>query len=140
MATEAWVNQCLERRENGNKVKVVDDRGGEHYLTPNDGEQRFFFGLCPSCHGVGEHSSCSGCLMVSYCSRDCQKKDWKTHKNLCKTLSKLRGGNKNHLFHNDPAAQPQVTNALQISLGLDQFTNKTKSLKSLESKLIIKVD
>jgi hypothetical protein len=27
---------------------------------------------------------CSGCMLVSYCSRDCQKKDWKAHKLFCK--------------------------------------------------------
>ena len=27
---------------------------------------------------------CSACKITYYCSRDCQKKDWKTHKQLCK--------------------------------------------------------
>lgn len=54
-------------------------------------------------------------MMVSYCSRDCQKKDWKNHKLVCKVLTKLRGKNP-HLFHNDPSAQPRVTQALELSL------------------------
>jgi len=27
---------------------------------------------------------CGGCVLVSYCSKKCQKKDWKTHKAICK--------------------------------------------------------
>jgi hypothetical protein len=32
-------------------------------------------------------SFCSSCRSVSYCSRECQKADWKTHKNICKKLN-----------------------------------------------------
>ena len=48
--------------------------------------------------------ACSACLMVCYCSRTCQKADWKQHKQLCKLLTGLRQGGP-HLFHRDPAAQ-----------------------------------
>jgi len=30
--------------------------------------------------------SCAGCKQAFYCSRECQKKDWKAHKRNCKTL------------------------------------------------------
>ena len=39
---------------------------------------------------MGEHSACAGCLMVSYCSRPCQKADWARHKQLCKLIAGLR--------------------------------------------------
>ena len=39
---------------------------------------------------MGEHSACAGCLMVSYCSRPCQKADWPRHKQLCKLIAGLR--------------------------------------------------
>jgi hypothetical protein len=32
-------------------------------------------------------SFCSACKSVSYCSRECQKADWKTHKSICKELN-----------------------------------------------------
>jgi hypothetical protein len=32
-------------------------------------------------------SFCSACRSVSYCSRVCQKADWKAHKNICKELN-----------------------------------------------------
>ena len=117
MATQEWLAQCLKRREAGDKVTVVSSTGASHQLGGQAVQQRFFFGLCPSCHKVGEHKPCAGCLMVSYCSRDCQKKDWRNHKTVCKILTKIRGGSKTHLFHNDPSAQPRVTQALELSLG-----------------------
>ena len=34
--------------------------------------------------------TCSGCLMVHYCGRECQKTDWKRHKQYCKLLSSVQ--------------------------------------------------
>lgn len=33
---------------------------------------------------------CSRCKVVSYCSRECQVKDWPAHKKMCKQLASLR--------------------------------------------------
>ena len=35
-------------------------------------------------------SQCGGCKMRRYCSRECQKADWKTHKKVCKSLKRER--------------------------------------------------
>merc|ERR1719150_557862 len=103
MATQSWVEDCLQRKEKGGGVSVVDSQGKIHKLGRSDQKpRRYFFGLCPSCYKIGEHSACSGCLMISYCSKKCQKADWKSHKALCKVLSSLRGSGP-HLFHADPA-------------------------------------
>eukprot|EP00961_Rhodomonas_salina_P290763 3929129-Rhodomonas_salina.1 len=37
---------------------------------------------------------CAGCHAVRYCSRECQKSDWKRHKKQCKHTSKLARENK----------------------------------------------
>jgi tetratricopeptide (TPR) repeat protein len=42
----------------------------------------------PSCQTEGINR-CSVCLREPYCSGDCQNKDWKVHKLICKTLQKL---------------------------------------------------
>eukprot|EP00798_Chlamydomonas_sp_ICE-L_P030414 gene30414-35419_t len=42
-------------------------------------------GSCSRCFKPGKFPKCSGCKLVSYCSRDCQKGDWKLHKLKCKS-------------------------------------------------------
>jgi hypothetical protein len=45
--------------------------------------------MCGSCGELEEaymemlYKKCSACLTENYCSRDCQKKDWKNHKMTC---------------------------------------------------------
>ncbi len=42
--------------------------------------------LCP-CGNKTNLQKCSGCQKIAYCSRGCQKKDWKQHKTECKQLA-----------------------------------------------------
>ena len=41
------------------------------------------------CYVCGSESAkqCTGCHTISYCSKDCQKKDWPYHKHSCKSTS-----------------------------------------------------
>ncbi|KAK9809365.1 hypothetical protein WJX73_009050 [Symbiochloris irregularis] len=44
-------------------------------------------GLCANCNQPG-NLKCTKCMTVRYCSRECQKADWKVmHKKTCKTAS-----------------------------------------------------
>jgi len=42
-------------------------------------------GACPQCNKIAT-TKCTGCKEVYYCNRDCQKKNWKVHKPICKAL------------------------------------------------------
>ena len=42
-------------------------------------------GPCPACGKIAT-TKCTGCKLVYYCNRNCQKKDWKLHKSSCKML------------------------------------------------------
>lgn len=45
------------------------------------------FRLCANCgvgdEGINKHKACARCKTVHYCSRECQKQHWKTHKPRC---------------------------------------------------------
>lgn len=41
---------------------------------------------------------CAGCCLVTYCSRECQRNDWTTHKPTCKIGKKIRALNVSILF------------------------------------------
>jgi len=68
---------------------------------------------CQLCGKRGDYK-CSKCGKVCYCSRECQIRDWKTHKNNCKSSSKTKRNKNRHAsldkkvsfsnqiqFHND---------------------------------------
>ena len=41
--------------------------------------------ICNGCKIISlKLKICTGCNKVLYCSRECQKKDWKEHKKICK--------------------------------------------------------
>ena len=39
--------------------------------------------VCATCGNPGGLSLCSRCQCIAYCCRECQKRDWKSHKSLC---------------------------------------------------------
>lgn len=43
----------------------------------------FNFNCCHTCGKNTKCKKCGKCKEVSYCSKECQKKDWKRHKNEC---------------------------------------------------------
>ncbi|KAL7155955.1 hypothetical protein ABFS83_03G110900 [Erythranthe nasuta] len=44
---------------------------------------------CEWCFSSSNIKACSACHAVWYCSRECQKSDWKLHRAECKSLSKV---------------------------------------------------
>jgi MYND finger len=62
--------------------------------------------VCYACGATGSaHApkaekllACQGCNHLRYCSRNCQRRDWKSHKELCSAIKQEReelGGNVN---------------------------------------------
>ena len=65
-------------------VPFVDSIGADMLDASRRHAQRD--NACANCHGPGEPKLlvCSTCKNVSYCSKSCQKADWKVHKKYCK--------------------------------------------------------
>eukprot|EP00033_Pygsuia_biforma_P002520 GCRY01002791.1.p1 GENE.GCRY01002791.1~~GCRY01002791.1.p1 ORF type:complete len:120 (-),score=11.00 GCRY01002791.1:69-392(-) len=47
------------------------------------GEVKNDLNSCEVCGKTEDLLSCARCRLVQYCSRECQKKDWKQHKPQC---------------------------------------------------------
>ena len=57
----------------------------------DQGDQDNTTNTCLSCQGKKAATgsgllSCGGCQLAKYCSRQCQRAHWKTHKNVCKAI------------------------------------------------------
>ena len=59
----------------------------------------YFSGLCYNCYSPRYRyglQRCSGCQLVSYCCKECQKANWSKHRHVCKEFSVVK--DKNVLF------------------------------------------
>lgn len=80
----------------------------------------FFVGLCNHCNNRGNPKPlqrCGGCQLVSYCSRDCQKKDRSNHKYICKEFPVVEGKN---VLHTDRPWKEHIAGLLERAAGLPQ--------------------
>ena len=44
--------------------------------------------FCEHCGRDGAHT-CGNCKFIKYCGRECQAKDWSTHKHSCRNMTKM---------------------------------------------------
>jgi len=68
----------------GFKITHISDEGAKQ-LKKSWGK-KFIETLCDGCHKASlldNLKKCGNCKTVSYCSRECQKADWKAHKPRC---------------------------------------------------------
>jgi hypothetical protein len=77
-------------------------------------------------------SFCNSCRSVSYCSRECQKADWKTHKVICKELNV---GDAKQIAHSDQQARAEIAKE-QAKLAISGCTPRVRRFFGLflESK------
>ena len=48
------------------------------------------FQKCHRCGVIGSLSACGNCKLVAYCSKECQRSDWKSHKLQCQRFLQLK--------------------------------------------------
>jgi hypothetical protein len=80
---------------------------------------------CYLCHVAAPEgvtfSYCSACQSVMYCSKVCQKKDWKAHKKICKSLNAGDGAMQvRNTFHEKASAKKEeLFREMERNLGKD---------------------
>ena len=68
-------------RSNGAKQRHANTETGDQTSSKvTDGTPD---SKCSYCNKSGNVKTCSGCKKTKYCSRVCQKADWKSHKHRC---------------------------------------------------------
>jgi hypothetical protein len=97
MARYAESQKCLHetRTDRGLKIYLAKQLLGTCSCIAHDAidalERTPKAGKCQTCRKelpVSQLKQCSRCGRVEYCGRECQKSDWKTHKILCRQLSR----------------------------------------------------
>jgi hypothetical protein len=85
--------------------------------------------FCETCGSPVNNNKCSGCSLVAYCSKDCQKKDWKEHKPFCKLAKEIEPNNERlEIRPGDDA--PDY--AMDVDLCLEYAQKYLKKLKHVE--------
>jgi hypothetical protein len=92
--TRVLVQRLVANPEhNGKRARVVsfDARSGRYCVALDDGRELSLKAECVArlgcaaagCASEEASSVCARCEAVRYCSRECQRADWKTHKPAC---------------------------------------------------------
>jgi hypothetical protein len=92
--TRVLVQRLVAKPEhNGKRARVLsfDARTGRYALALDDGKELSLKAECVAragcaaagCASEEASSLCSRCQAVRYCSRECQRTDWKAHKPVC---------------------------------------------------------
>jgi hypothetical protein len=92
--TRVLVQRLIAKPEhNGKRARVLsfDARTGRYAVALDDGKELSLKAECVAragcaaagCASEEASSVCSRCQAVRYCSRECQRADWKAHKRVC---------------------------------------------------------
>ena len=92
--TRVLVQRLVAKPEhNGKRARVVsfDARTGRYAVALDDGKELSLKAECVAragcaaagCASEEASSVCGRCEAVRYCSRECQRMDWRTHKPVC---------------------------------------------------------
>ena len=99
---QEWKNRCPGKEEacKAFDKTVFDTLGGLQQTkdivgakTEGEDEFRWYMRKCNVCGLTQKQKKlkkCGSCKCVFYCSLECQKRDWKDHKKVCKTLTVYR--------------------------------------------------
>jgi hypothetical protein len=123
LRTAALLNELICRRfQNANKTEVSE-------FAPTEQHHSIMLMKCFSCDSTESadfaFSSCKACRNIFYCSRVCQRENWKEHKQICKSLIVGAAGSM-QLKHSEQAARFALT--IAKSERFRRLLNETEDL------------
>ncbi|CAL4102903.1 unnamed protein product [Meganyctiphanes norvegica] len=124
--TKDEIQSEIKSEVNGNdKSEIVGNNDAENKEeeknednTEKNKKKKGKQGPCGIC-GKDAHQSCSQCSSVYYCSRDCQREDWKIHKSKCRpfVIGKHKIYGRHAVANRDIAAGELIMREKSIIIG-----------------------
>ena len=111
------VHKALQDLVNlGQRLKPLVGPGGPSASALNSG---VLFNMCLWCNKTEKDdgsklAECPGCKSAHYCSKECQKRDWKTHKVQCKKIQEQSGADYKAKASDMKTVEIQMFNFLQM--------------------------
>jgi len=88
-----------------------------------------FASRCETCNSASEKLQlCSGCYLARYCSRDCQRKDYPSHRNQCSFLSRIRNLETRFSLHPSLLLETEDYSLLNYSYSLEGYRQVPNNL------------
>ena len=94
---------------------------------------------CFICKGIEDVSLCARCRLVYYCGAECQKKDWKNHRDLCLPLDKQPNRDVVSLDHFKDLNRIGVGNFSDIYSSINLFDKKTYAIKMINKEKLKRI-
>ena len=82
--------QVLEQKA-AEEAAMVDEKLSQALPLDVSASKTCAYQYCPSGCMLRHSYTCSGCGVVTYCSKNCQKAAWETHKDLCRLYQNYKG-------------------------------------------------
>lgn len=99
---------------------------------PEKEPKKFYYSLvkeCFVCKKTEDLFLCSRCKLIYYCDQDCQKKDWKNHKDLCIPVDKQPNAEVISIDHFKELRKIGEGNFSDIYSAISLFDKKTYAIK-----------
>jgi hypothetical protein len=88
LADDPFVNILVSPLcETGGRCEMQSRRETQKMMEELGNEAEAEMTACKVCYKVEGAQKCARCRTVSYCGKECQKKDWKRHKPVCKATN-----------------------------------------------------
>lgn len=147
--SERQLNNDISQTKEDEEIKMKDTKPevfskklSTENLMPNTDIKKFKYNLaneCFVCKKTDDLFLCSRCRLVYYCNQECQKKDWKNHRDLCIPIDKQPNPENISLDHFKELKRIGEGNFSDIYSALNIFDKKTYAIKIINKAKLSRV-